>query len=85
MQGDHKPEPFLVTGFSESDGVFSPDGRFIAYVSDETGEPEIYVRSFPAGAGRQVADFIGRRIPASLATGRQGTALRPEPRQIHER
>ena len=51
MQGDRKPEPFLATDYAEIDGVFSPDGRFIAYVSDESGRFEVYVRSFPATAG----------------------------------
>jgi hypothetical protein len=33
--------------FSERNGVFSPDGRWIAYVSDESGRPEVYVQAFP--------------------------------------
>lgn len=51
MQGEGKPEPFLVTDATETDGVFSPDGRFVAYVSDESGRFEVYVRGFPAAAG----------------------------------
>jgi Tol biopolymer transport system component len=49
--GERKPEPFLVTNYRETDAAFSPDGRFVAYVSDETGTPEVYVRSFPVSAG----------------------------------
>ncbi len=46
-------------------GSFSSDGRWMAYVSDESGTPEVYVRSFPDGGDRQVADFNGRRrVPA---------------------
>jgi eukaryotic-like serine/threonine-protein kinase len=59
MQGEGKAEPFLVTGFSESDGAFSPDGRFVAYVSDESGEPEVYVRSFPASTGGKWRISVG--------------------------
>ena len=39
--------------------MFSPDGRFLAYVSDETGQPEIYVESFPALDERIVASSGG--------------------------
>jgi eukaryotic-like serine/threonine-protein kinase len=46
LEGDKKPVPFLITEFSESDGHFSPDGHFVAYTSDESGQPEVYVRSF---------------------------------------
>jgi hypothetical protein len=43
---DRKPIPFLRTRFREGIGRFSPDGRFIAYNSDESGAFEIYVRPF---------------------------------------
>ena len=51
MQGNGPPEPFLITDATETDGAFSPDGRFVAYVSDESGKFEVYVRSFPAAGG----------------------------------
>jgi Tol biopolymer transport system component len=47
LQGDHKPIPYLCTPFDEMSGAVSPDGRWLAYNSDETGTPEVYVRSFP--------------------------------------
>ena len=50
--GDWEPRPFLQTPFAESDAQFSPDVRYVAYVSDETGRDEVYVRSFP-GTGRK--------------------------------
>jgi hypothetical protein len=46
-----KPEPFLATPSDELVPMFSPDGRWIAYRSNESGTNEIYVRSFPAGRG----------------------------------
>ncbi len=49
MDGDRKPVPFLRTQFDEPDGRFSPDGRRVAYVSDESGRYEVYVRSFLPG------------------------------------
>jgi WD40 repeat protein len=45
-----KPEPFLRTPFGEIEPAFSPDGRWIAYSSDESGRNEVYVRPFPGGA-----------------------------------
>ena len=46
-----KPELFLGTPASEADPQFSPDGRWIAYTSDESGHGEVYVRPFPGGNG----------------------------------
>ena len=47
MQGDVKPQAYLATPFSESDGHFSRDGKWVAYTSDESGRPEVYVQRFP--------------------------------------
>jgi Tol biopolymer transport system component len=46
-----KPEPFLRTSAAETSPRFSPDGRWITYRSNESGNNEIYVRPFPAGSG----------------------------------
>ena len=43
--GDQKP--ILQSQFNEQDGVFSPDGHWIAYVSNESGRDEEYVQAFP--------------------------------------
>ena len=42
-----KPEQFLKSQFADTDPAFSPDGRWIAYVSEETGRREVFVRPFP--------------------------------------
>jgi serine/threonine-protein kinase len=47
-----EPKPLLQTSFNEGGVSFSPDSRFLAYISDETGRSEIYVRSFPSGDGK---------------------------------
>jgi Tol biopolymer transport system component len=44
---DPKAMPFLTTAFREEMGQFSPDGRFLAYRSDESGRSEAYVRDVP--------------------------------------
>ena len=44
--GERKPIPFLVTQADETFGQFSPDGKWIAYTSDESGRPEVYVQGF---------------------------------------
>ncbi|TDI11953.1 MAG: serine/threonine-protein kinase [Acidobacteria bacterium] len=44
--------PLLATSFAEAEPAVSPDGRWLAYLSDESGRPEIYVTSFPDGGRR---------------------------------
>jgi len=50
--GDRKPFPYLQTPFDEGRAEFSPDGHWVAYVSNESGKLEIYVSTFPAGGGK---------------------------------
>ena len=62
MEGERKPVMFLRTEFNEHDGAFSPDGKWIAYVSDESGRYEVYVQPYPAtGAKWQVSKDGGTR------------------------
>jgi Tol biopolymer transport system component/predicted Ser/Thr protein kinase len=49
---ERKHSPLLNTPFNERDARFSADGKWLAYSSDETGRPEIYVQSFPPGKGK---------------------------------
>ena len=50
LKAGKKPAPFLKTEFNEGEGHFSPDGRLVAYQSDESGRDEIYVRTFSPDA-----------------------------------
>jgi Tol biopolymer transport system component len=52
MAAEHKPAPFLTTPFREGPSQFSPDGKWIAYTSDESGRNEVYVQGFPAGGSK---------------------------------
>jgi predicted Ser/Thr protein kinase len=55
-----KPVPYLEGPYNERQGQFSPDGRWIAYSSDESGSYQVYVQSFPAGAGKfRVSTAVG--------------------------
>jgi len=64
-----KPEPFLRTPSDERDAVFSPDGRWIAYTSDESGTREVYVRPFPGPGGKWQISTGGAKYPRWLANG----------------
>jgi serine/threonine-protein kinase len=69
MEGDEtsgwkpgKPSALLKSGFTEQHPAFSPDGRWLAYSSDESGRQELYVRPFPGPGGRwQVSTGGGSR------------------------
>ncbi|TAK10845.1 MAG: serine/threonine-protein kinase [Acidobacteria bacterium] len=50
--GDRTPKPYLRTPFNELFGKLSPDGKWLAYVSDESGRSEVYVDSFPVPRGK---------------------------------
>jgi len=52
LDGTAPPEPFLRTEFDEASPMFSPDGRWVVFTSDETGRPEVYVRPFPGPGGK---------------------------------
>ena len=52
MEGDRDPRPYLKTRFNELNGAVSPDGRWIAYNSNESGQDEAYVQSFPVPGGK---------------------------------
>jgi Tol biopolymer transport system component len=62
LVGDRAPRPFVATEFRERDGQFSPDGKWIAYQSNESGRDEIYLRPFPGP---------GDRIQVSAGGGQQ--------------
>ena len=60
LVGDRKPFAFVETPFDEGWGQFSPDGRWVAYGSNESGRSEIYVAAFPGPGGKwQISDNGG--------------------------
>ena len=78
IDGERKPAPFLQTPFNETQGQFSPDSRWIAYASDESGRSEIYVQAFPAAAGKFQISADGGDEPSWRADGRELYFLSPD-------
>ena len=56
-------QPFLQTPANESHAVFSPDGEWMAYVTDESGRLEVYVQAFPSGRAKQQVSTGGGHAP----------------------
>lgn len=56
LQGDRAPRPYLQSPANLRGGLLSPDGRWLAYLSDEAGTDNLYVQSFPSpGTRYQIA------------------------------
>jgi len=72
-----KPVPFLQGDFNESQGQFSPDGRWIAYVSDESGGQQVYVQSFPTPTGQRQISTEGGTHHLGGGTGRSSFTWHP--------
>ncbi len=58
-----KPTVFLNGPFYETAAAFSPDGRWLAYSSNESGRVEVYVRPFPGPGGKWQVSTVGGRLP----------------------
>jgi serine/threonine-protein kinase len=69
--GNAQPFPFANTEFNEAAPVFSPDGRFLAYVSDESGQNEIYVQPYPGPGEKQLVSTDGGIEPVWSTSGRE--------------
>ena len=62
LEGDGEPVVFLQTEANEARPALSPDGRFVAYQSGESGQGEVYIKPFPEGPGKwQVSVDGGHR------------------------
>jgi eukaryotic-like serine/threonine-protein kinase len=63
--------PFAATEFNEFGGQFSPDGHWVAYVSDESGRNEVYVTRFPASSGKWQVSNAGGIMPRWAHSGNE--------------
>jgi eukaryotic-like serine/threonine-protein kinase len=78
LDGAPKAEPLIQTPFLEAAADISPDGRWIAYQSNESGRPEVYVRPFPkVDGGRVQISTGGGSKPAWSRNGRELYFLAP--------
>jgi serine/threonine protein kinase len=66
-----KPVALLRTPAMESQGQLSPDGKWLAYTSNETGAFEVYIRAFPSGASMWRVSVDGGREPRWRSDGRE--------------
>jgi eukaryotic-like serine/threonine-protein kinase len=71
LTGDGTPSPWLSTPFTEAGAQFSPDGRWVAYQSNESGQFEIYVQPFPAASAKWQISTQGGTMPRWRADGRE--------------
>jgi Tol biopolymer transport system component len=76
-----KPEPFLQTPFDERHSSFSPDGRWMAYDSNESGSYQVYVRAFPDKGGKWQISNSGGMYPLWSRNGHE-LFFRTEDNQI---
>jgi len=66
-----EPFPVVHTDASEIAGALSPDGRWLAYASDVSGQYEVYVQSFPGGGGKRQISTGGGNHPRWRRDGRE--------------
>lgn len=76
--GGEAPTPFLRTPSNEMHPQLSPDGRWIAYTSDETGTWEVYVQSFPTPGAKQAISVGGGAEPQWTKNGRELIYVTPD-------
>ena len=82
MTGERKPFPVLQTRFDEIQGQFSPDSRWLAYASNESGRDEIYVQTFPVTGGKWQISVAGGLQPRWRRDGQELFFVAPDNRLI---
>ena len=88
-EGDHKPYPYVQSRFAAYWAQISTDGRWMAYVSDQPGQPGVLVESIPAGISRWQISTAGGDWPVWRRDGkelffRQGSKLVTAPLRLNE-
>lgn len=69
LGGDRTPQPLVTSEASEEQAQISPDGRWFAYTSNESGRPEVYVQSFPKPGAKWQVSVGGGGDPRWRADG----------------
>jgi eukaryotic-like serine/threonine-protein kinase len=78
LTGDRPAMPYLNSSFNEREARFSPDARWVAYSSDESGKSEIYIQSFPTPGRKRVLSTNGGFEPEWRKDGRELYYLAPD-------
>jgi serine/threonine protein kinase/Tol biopolymer transport system component len=71
LAGDRKPFPIMATTFVEVLPMISPNGKWVAYMSDESGKYEVYIRPFPSGEGKWQVSNGGGAVPLWRRDGKE--------------
>jgi len=71
LDGERKPQPFVATPFDEALPRFSPDGGWLAYQSNQSGQNEVYVQPFLRSGGRRLISAEGGTAPIWSKNGRE--------------
>ena len=71
LQGNKKLKPFLQSPANEINAVLSPNGKWLAYASDESGRMEVYVTAFPDAGGKWQLSNGGGNLPSWAPDGKQ--------------
>ena len=69
--GDRKPFPVVQTEFNQSGPVVSPDGKWLAYVSDASGHLDVYITAFPGGGAKWLVSTSGGLSPRWRRDGKE--------------
>lgn len=69
--GEGTPQRLVATPFQEGQARFSPDGRYVAYTSNDSGRPEVYIQALPPGNGRWPVSTSGGAQPMWRGDGRE--------------
>jgi Tol biopolymer transport system component len=71
ITGETSAFAYLDSPFEEAHAQFSPDGRWVAYTSNESGRPEVYIQSFPIGGGKWQISTAGGDQPQWRGDGKE--------------
>jgi len=81
-EGDGKPFPYLNTEFNEDYAKLSPNGQWLAYTSDESKRPEVYVQTFPTKGGKWQVSIDGGERPVWSRDGKELYFISPDQKMM---
>jgi len=82
LTGERKPFPVVQSSFDDIEGQFSPDARWLAYASNESGRYEVYVRPFPGQGGKWQVSTAGGTQPRWRSDGKELFYVSPDSRMM---